>query len=156
MSLTSHEKARIALREWMVGRRFYLAATAMANAEPYHPGFRKDGVTPEFSHQIAIANHLRTLGLSDEDMQVVLIATFWHDTPEDKDLPIKVIANDYGERPARMVHLMTKEFRGVVVPPDTYFAELATDPLAAICKGGDRNHNLSTMTGTFTRAKQVA
>lgn len=154
MSLDTHEKARIALRNWMNGRRFYDASAAMAEAEPYHPGLRKDGKTPEFAHQIAIANHLRTLSLSDEDMRVLLIATFFHDTPEDKGLPVQVIVNTYGERPGKVVHLMTKKFRGVVVPPDVYFAELATDPLAAIGKGGDRSHNLSTMLAAFSRSKQ--
>jgi len=140
----------------MNGRRFFDASAAMAEAEPYHSGFRKDGVTPEFSHQVAIANHLRTLSLSDDDMRVLLIASFFHDTPEDKGLPVDVITNTYGERPGKIVHLMTKKFRGKVVPTETYFADLATDPLAAICKGGDRIHNLSTMMGAFSQAKQAS
>lgn len=156
MTLAAHEKSRTHLRGWMNGRRFFDASAAMAEAEPYHPGLRKDGITPEFSHQIAIANHLRTLSLADDDMRVVLIAVFFHDTPEDKGLPVEVIASKYGERPGHVVHLMTKKFRGMVVPAETYFSELATDPLAAITKGGDRAHNLSTMLGAFTQTKQAS
>lgn len=156
MHLKAHETSRATLRGWMNGRRFFDASAAMAEAEPYHPGMRKDGVTPEFAHQISIANHLRTLSLSDDDIRVLLIATFFHDTPEDKGLPVEVITTKYGERAGRVVHLMTKKFRGMIVPADTYFSELATDPLAAICKGGDRSHNLSTMLGPFSRAKQIS
>ena len=54
-----------------------------------------------------------------------------------------------------MVRLMPKVYRGVKVPEATYLHGLEQDPLAALAKGVDRLHNLSSMVGVFTRAKQV-
>lgn len=154
MTLASHEKERIALRYWMLGRRYLDASRAMEQAETLHPGFRKDGVTPEFSHQIWIANYLRTLPVPETVMETLLIAAFFHDAAEDCDFPFEEIERNYNVDAARIVRAMTKIYRGVKVPEATYFLGLERDPLAALAKGVDRLHNLSSMVGVFTRAKQ--
>lgn len=154
MSLANHEKARIALRYWTLGKGMLDVTRALAHAESFHTSVRKDGITPEFSHQIWICNTLRILPLNDDDMRLALLAGLYHDTPEDKDMPFIELATKYDARVARIVELLTKVHRGVKVPADTYFAQMVTDPIAAIVKGVDRLHNLSSMHGVFTRAKQ--
>ena len=54
-------KTRIAIRYWQLGKEFHTALRAMNFAEQYHTGLRKDGITPEFQHQISQANFARTL-----------------------------------------------------------------------------------------------
>jgi len=43
---------------------------------------------------------------------------------------------------------------GVKIPAVTYFANLATCPIASLAKGFDRVHNLLTMVGGFKPEKQ--
>lgn len=154
MSLAQHEKERIALRYWLLGRNYLAAAKAMQQAETLHSGFRKDGVTPEFAHQIWIANYLRTLPIPEQFLETLLIAAFFHDSAEDCDFPFEEIERNYGHDAGRLVRAMTKVYRGVKVPEATYFLGLENDPLAALGKGVDRLHNLSSMVGVFTRVKQ--
>jgi (p)ppGpp synthase/HD superfamily hydrolase len=156
MSLSLHEfeKSRIALREWARGKEWFDVVRAMHEGEILHSGKRKDGYTPEFAHQIWIANHLRTLRLNDEDRRVVIIAAFFHDSSEDKNVPNSEIVLKYGQNVGDIVDRMTKTFRGVDVPTATYFSRLAEQGLAILLKGVDRLHNLSTMHGVFDRHKQ--
>ena len=153
MTLNHIEKTRIALYHWMLGKGFYTAAEAMDYAEHHHTGFRKDGKTPAFAHQIWIANRIRTFPLSDELMELCLILAFLHDTAEDYDVGFEEFHAKYGEKIAEGVRHLTKKHRGVVIPKDTYFLELSLDLAAAIVKGVDRLHNLSTMIGVFAVTK---
>lgn len=155
-SLLRCEKSRIALRYWLLGRNMLACLRAMDEAERLHCGTRKDGVTPEFAHQIWIANYLRTLPLGPDDLSLAIQAAFFHDTAEDKDVPVSDIGQRYGSAVADIVERLTKEFRGVRVPEVTYFARIAGCGLAALVKGVDRLHNLDSMVGVFTLEKQVA
>ena len=156
--LTSHEKSRIALRYWLQGKGeiMFPALRAMTKAEQLHDGLRKDAVTPEFAHQIWIANYLRTLPLSDVQLSVVLASAFFHDTPEDKGISFMEIETHTNSEVVEIVHLMTKKFRGEHVTPALYFAQLSGHGLAALLKGVDRLHNISSMAGVFSRSKQIA
>jgi (p)ppGpp synthase/HD superfamily hydrolase len=40
--------------------------------------------------------------------------------------------------------------------PEQYFGELALDCVGSIAKGGDRSHNIQTMSGVFSPEKQLA
>lgn len=57
----AHTKREISLRYFLQGAEYFLALEAMQFAQQYHRGVRKDGVTPEFDHQISIAHFVRTL-----------------------------------------------------------------------------------------------
>lgn len=155
-SLLRCEKSRIALRYWLLGRNFLACLRAMDEAERLHCGTRKDGVTPEFAHQIWIANYLRTLPLPGGDLELAIQAAFFHDTAEDKDVPVADIGLRYGAVVSDIVDRLTKEFRGVKVPEATYFRRIGESGLAALVKGVDRLHNLDSMVGVFTQAKQIA
>ncbi len=155
-NITAHEKARIALYYWMIGREFYVSAQAMSYAEGLHNGVRKDKVTPEFAHQVWIANFLRTLPIDNETLHTALAVAFLHDTSEDKGVSFQEISERFNPQVALNVDYMTKKFRGEKVNTELYFERLASSYIAAIVKGVDRLHNLSSMVGVFTIEKQKA
>jgi (p)ppGpp synthase/HD superfamily hydrolase len=142
------EKLRITLRYFLLGREFYLAADALEFAGKYHTGFRKDGVTPEFQHQLEIAHYVRTLLPSLMFPEDTLAAVLLHDVPEDYGVPHAEISNRFGAKVGRAVFLMDKH-------SNANFAAIGEDPIASVAKGGDRVHNLQSMTGVFTREKQL-
>lgn len=150
----SYQKHRLALYYWILGAKFFRAAKAMTYAEALHDGTRKDGVLPEFSHQVWIANFLRTLPLPPELMEECLVAAFLHDVCEDKHVGFEEIENLFGSKTADHVERLSKKHRGVVVPYEIYFQRLSETVVSALVKGVDRVHNLGSMRGVFNLEKQ--
>jgi (p)ppGpp synthase/HD superfamily hydrolase len=146
--MNQFEKLRVTLRYFLLGREYYMAADALEYAGKYHTGFRKDGVTPEFQHQIEIAHFTRTLLPSMMFPEDTIAAVLLHDVPEDYGVPHAEIANRFGAKVGRAVFLMDKH-------SNANFAAIGEDPIASIAKGGDRVHNLQSMSGVFTREKQL-
>ncbi len=161
------DKSAIALRYWLQGaaeaeagrpggRDWFLAMQAMEFAAQYHVGFRKDGVTPEFHHQIGIANYIRTLHHWLMHPVETICVAFLHDVPEDKGVSIEEIRRLFGDLVADAVWRMTKEFRGVRRDDVLLFQEMARCPIASVVKGADRINNLQSMVGVFSPAKQIS
>jgi (p)ppGpp synthase/HD superfamily hydrolase len=147
------DKLTISMRYWLYGKGYYKAVEAMEFAAQYHKGFRKDGVTPEFSHQISIAHYVRTLpGLMYEED--TLATVFLHDVREDYDVEDHEIRARFGNLVADGVDAMTKTFRGVKRAEQHVFDTIARNPIASIAKGADRIHNFQTMVGVFSVDKQ--
>jgi (p)ppGpp synthase/HD superfamily hydrolase len=93
--IDSFDKLHISLRYWILGRGYNVAARAMDFAEKHHTGTRKDGVTPEFAHQVAIAHYIRTL----PDLvypEETLATIFLHDVVEDYDVPLTELSGKFG------------------------------------------------------------
>lgn len=146
--MNQFEKLCVTLRYFLLGREYYMAADALEYAAKYHDGFRKDGVTPEFQHQIEIAHFMRTLLPSLMFPEDTIAAALLHDVPEDYGVSHAEIANRFGAKVGRAVFLMDKH-------SNANFAAIGEDPIASIAKGGDRVHNLQSMQGVFTREKQL-
>ena len=146
--MNQYDKLRISLRYFLLGHEYYMAADALEYAAKFHTGFRKDGVTPEFQHQIEIAHYIRTLLPSLMFPEDTIAAVLLHDVPEDYGVPHAEIANRFGSKVGRAVFLMDKN-------SNANFALIGEDPIASVAKGGDRTHNLQTMVGVFTREKQL-
>lgn len=155
MSLTVFEKRKISLQYFLQGRKYYNALKAMDFASQYHNKFRKDGITPEFDHQISIAQYIRTLP-ELEYPEETFIVTMLHDIKEDYDIENSLIVNMFGQLVATSVERTTKKFKGSVKPKAIYFDELSNDVIASIVKGIDRSHNYSTMRGVFKQEKQLS
>jgi len=153
MSLNHIEKERISLNSWLKGKEFWKELKIMNYAEEHHSGVRKDGVTPEFYHQIWIASTIRTFGLPDDMLRRCIALAFLHDTPEDNDIGFEELDHKFGPEIASDAKLLTKKHRGYVLPKETYFLGLISTPQSAIVKGVDRWHNLSTMLGVFSMEK---
>lgn len=154
LSAQEYQRSRIALRYWLQGRNYFQALKAMEYGEARHVGVRKDKVTPEFSHQVAIANYLRTLESVMLYPEATLVTVFLHDVVEDCDIPIEEIGHLFGDQVRASVWLLTKVYRGDKKGPAAYFEAIAGDPIASIVKGGDRVHNQQSMPGVFTQEKQ--
>lgn len=153
------EKLKISLRYWMIGAAsaepaYWQALDAMEYAEGLHAGTRKDGKTPEFQHQMEIAQYLRTLHKSLLFPAQTLAVAFLHDVAEDFDISFEELEKRFGSQIATAVRLLTKKHRGFHVPKDQYFKQIAGDPIASAVKGADRVNNLQSMLGVFTQAKQ--
>lgn len=154
MDANPYKKLRVALYYYLLGAKHLRAARALTYGESLHTGLRKDGVTPEYAHQVEIASFVRTLPLPEGCMESALILSLLHDTPEDKDVGFEEIGRLFGAEAADLVDRLTKKFRGVEVPKETYFSRLAENPVSAVVKGADRLHNIGSMVGVFTREKQ--
>jgi (p)ppGpp synthase/HD superfamily hydrolase len=164
--LSSPQKRKIALRFELRGRRYFRALDAMAFAARYHRGLRKDGLTPEFDHQVTIALYVINLALPEEVLEDLICIILLHDVREDYSDPSKVPAGEpavtyamilalCGQTVADNVELLSKVTNGVKKEQAFYFAQIKTSWMALLVKLCDRMHNLSTMHGAFTRAKQI-
>lgn len=151
--MTPFKKREISMRYWLLGRGYHLAVTAMEFAASYHTGTRKDGVTPEFDHQISIAHYVRTLP-DLMNVEETLCVVFLHDVREDFDVTDAEIRGRFGGTVADAVESMTKTFRGRKKNTETVFDQIGNDSIASIAKGADRIHNHQTMAGVFSIEKQ--
>lgn len=151
-----HTKERIALRHWLLGRGWHKAAEAFSYAEGFHNGLRKDGVTPEFSHQVSIGLYLTTLTphllYPEETITVGLL----HDVCEDYDVEFSEITSIFGQQVSEANHAMTKEHKGIKRDAHEVKAAQESCPIASVVKGADRIHNQSTMAGVFGPEKITA
>lgn len=151
----NYEKTKIALYYRLLGMGYYVACKAFTFAQEYHKGVRKDS-SPEFSHQVWIANFAITLPIPKEDMEILLAAIFLHDVCEDYDVTFEEIERQFGKRVREIVQNLSKVYRGQKIEESVYFERISNCALSAIAKGCDRLHNLSSMVGAFTKEKQIS
>lgn len=156
---THAEKLRI-LKLQLVGKKYHRALKALNFARRFHTGMRKDGVTPEFDHQVSIALFAMTLPKLIH-REAVIAAIMLHDVVEDYDVPLVEIESLFRQRKFALlvrngVDNVTKKTRGVAKPKEMLYAAMRNDPVASIVKGCDRIHNFQSMVGVFSHAKQVA
>lgn len=138
---------------YLKGKGFHMALDALEFGKQYHTGTRKNGITPEFQHQIEIALFAQTLKEVRHE-EVMFAAIFLHDVREDYNIPDKVIRERFGEHVADVVEKLSKKINGVKKSSEEYFSAIATCPTASLVKLCDRINNVSSMTGVFTIEKQ--
>ena len=145
-----YTKLEISLRYYLLGAKYHTALKAMNFAKQYHKGLRKDGVTPEFQHQIEMA--LFIMGLKDVmDEESAIAVSLLHDVAEDyKQVSIITINNVFGPAIADSCARLDKTGKDYLL----YFDEIGRDPVASLVKGADRVHNVNSMVGVFTKEKQ--
>jgi (p)ppGpp synthase/HD superfamily hydrolase len=153
-----HAKLFISLRYWLLGMaqsdpRYFKAVEALDYAAKFHTNKRKDGITPEFYHQLNIVHYIRTIHKMLINPLEAIITAILHDTSEDYDLSYDEITRLFGERVSKSVELMTKKFRDISKPTDAYYNAMANCPIASIDKLADRMHNLQSMVNVFTIQK---
>lgn len=155
MSIEKFQKDLAFLRSWLLGKEWWTAHNALEFAGKHHKGMRKDGVTPEYHHQVQIALNARTLSPYFLYPEETISACFLHDVLEDfDDVEMSDVTSEFGDKIAHATDLLTKKRRGSKKPYETYFGELAENPIASIVKGLDRCHNVWTMRGVFNQDKQ--
>lgn len=144
------DKTKLALRYWLLGKEYYVALKAMEFASKYHIGIRRDGITPEFHHQISIASYIRTLpALSN--IESALAVAFLHDIVEDYSVSLQDIKLLIGDELTKSVEILTKENGKTDYG---YYSNISECPIASIVKGSDRIHNVQTMNGVFSDEKK--
>lgn len=177
--LTAYAKKKIAIRYMLKGMSFYepefnLALKAMDIAETYHNGLRKDGVTPEFLHQLEIVgNILNFTRLFKHPARMVIVA-FMHDVVEDYGQDAKIWDMEsekerlkglepftidkakeiFGEEIAASIDSISKVVDGKKKRTEKYYKGLAFDMYGSIVKLEDRSNNLKSMLTVFTLEKQ--
>lgn len=151
--MTSFNKLFISLKYYMLGRRYYVALKALDFARLKHYGTRKDGVTPEFQHQVEITLFLSTLK-DVQNEEEVLAAALLHDVMEDYDISVHEMQGKFGKKLTDIVWLLTKKYQGKKKNLSEYFDLISSDPVASLVKGADRINNVQTMVGVFSKDKQ--
>lgn len=157
MNTTEHAKLRLTLRAMILGLatsdpRYYQTIAAFDYAEKHHTGLRKDGVTPEFNHQLNILGFLVTQINNIKKPWLVLTVVLLHDTLEDNNhLEDEIIA----KFPEAYVYVnrISKVRRGVKLTNQEYYPPMAECEICSVAKGTDRLHNLTTMIGVMTTKK---
>jgi (p)ppGpp synthase/HD superfamily hydrolase len=138
------------LRCFFISRKFTKASVALQLAMNIHNGTRKDGVTPEWAHQVNIAYYLYTINSALRLPEDAIILGLLHDVFEDHPGALSNIEviNYFGMDILEGMNSLT--YKG---SKNKYYEELKGSYTASIVKGVDRMHNLQTMAGVFTRDK---
>lgn len=136
------------LTAWLEGRRYNLALKALRFARRLHDGIRKDGVTPEFGHQLFQALYVKSFDDKLIHPEETFATIFLHDTPEDTDVTFQEIYGEFGPVVGEAVQLMTKKKDGVVIPMELYASRMAGNPITTVAKPLDNLHNQKSMFGT--------
>ena len=143
-----------AMQAWLLKHDYQQALKALEFARALYTGTRKDGCTPAFAHQIAVAYGVRVVSVHLECPEETLCAAFLHDVCEDHSIPVGILQEHFGPTVAEAVWVLTKKFAGQHKDIEGYYRSLSTHSIAAVVKGADRIHNLQTMQGVFDTDKQ--
>lgn len=146
-------KLYIALKYRLLGMGYFKALVALEKGREIHDGFRKDGVTPEYQHQLEIALYVLTLkGITQ--LEEVIVCALLHDTLE--DYPERVnqswIVSNFGTEVLKTLQYLDKtQWKDYPL----YFSNLSQDRNGSIVKLSDRINNFQSMNrGKFTIEKQ--
>jgi (p)ppGpp synthase/HD superfamily hydrolase len=143
------EKDYTAMKSFLLGRNYKQGLKAISFARQLHDGMRKDGLTPEFHHQIQIAFSI--LNLRDVvNEELCLCLAFLHDTPEDKNISYMVLKREFGQDIASKACMLDKHQHAT---EEDCFLVVASDIDCSIVKGADNGNNIQTMHGAFTKEK---
>ena len=158
-------KKRIALRWRLIGANCHTALKALKYVDDVleekakdDPSvlFRKDGTTPALMHQVRIASFALTLkGIDGHMLDQLICVILLHDVMEDFNVSRALINQMFGEEVYYAVWAMTKKFNGMIKSPESVFADISKNLLAALAKGCDRIDNFQSMHPVFTREKQL-
>jgi (p)ppGpp synthase/HD superfamily hydrolase len=145
------------MRAWLDGRGYYIAADAMELVQSLEQGFRKDGITPKFHHQLSVARYVVTLAPHLLNPEETIAVAFLHDVLEDhwQTWSREMLERRFGKTIADAVWTISKKIGGMVKSYELYYGDIALCPIASIVKCADRNHNIQTMVGVFTLEKQA-
>lgn len=147
-------KLYVSMRYWLLGRNMHRALAALEFGATFHTGLRKDGVTPEYRHQLSIGHYIRTFINHLDLPEETLAAAFLHDICEDYDVGFEEIESKFGIEVGKAVTLLSKEHRGDKIPLEVYYKQIAKNPIASVVKGADRVNNIQTMVGVFSLERQ--
>lgn len=150
---TKYSKLYISVKFRLHGLSFFRALEALEMGKNIHNGFRKDGVTPEFQHQLEITLFIMTLK-DIQNLEDCIICALLHDGPEDypHEFPGGEMINRFGHSVWNTLQFLDKNR----VSESMYFVNLGNDLNGSIVKLCDRINNFQSMNrGKFTIEKQM-
>jgi (p)ppGpp synthase/HD superfamily hydrolase len=121
----TYQKHLVSLRAWLQGSGKHEALRALEYARPLHDGLRKDGVTPEFAHQVFMMNFARNFDPMFQHPDATLAVLALHDVVEDKNVSILDIQAEFGDEIAQPVFLMTAPEGESAAEKEQRFREMA-------------------------------
>jgi (p)ppGpp synthase/HD superfamily hydrolase len=141
------------LEKILRGGGYHQALISLSVARDYHPGFRKDGITPNFHHQVKVAfsayddrERIKAGGLKTDE---IIAGSFLHDTYEENQ---EIQLQELKERRLKeeVIGLMlglSKMRGGVTISTDEYYGQLLDDPRRLVVKLYDRRQNVESVFG---------
>lgn len=153
-----HQKQLAVMRGWLEGRKYWKAMEALHVVRELSNGVRKDGITPQFHHQLSVTRLLTTLEQIFLYPEETITAGFLHDLLEDHgDVWNRdTLERKFGKQVADAVWTLSKKSNGTVKSAEAYYGALGQCPIGSLVKLADRNHNIQTMEGVFSPEKQLA
>lgn len=168
MNTTPFEKLKASLRAKLTGLamiepKYYQCVKALEMGAEIHTKKRKDGVTPEFYHQLNMLSYALTFHSALIDPDLVYTTIILHDAYEDypewidrleAEFPREMV---YIKRISKIIFHKNPDgtFTEVKKDKKLYMSDMANCHVTSVGKGIDRIHNLSTMKGVFTIKKQI-
>jgi (p)ppGpp synthase/HD superfamily hydrolase len=168
MNTTEHEKLKGIIRNRLAAMAvlapvYYDVIKAFNFAEDVHIKKRKCGKISEFYHQVSLVGRAMQYHHSLARPHIIYITLILHDTiedhPETTDEICRVfpayIAYVFRMSKISYTVLPDSTISSVTIPRKVYFRVLGECEVCSVCKGFDREHNLSTMAGVFDLKKQI-
>jgi (p)ppGpp synthase/HD superfamily hydrolase len=149
-AVLKHEKLKVAIKYWLLGRKYYASEKALEFGATHHTGVRKDNLTPEFFHQITMAHYARVFDGILLYPEETFSSIFLHDIIEDKDVTYVDIKDKFGSVTADAVSHLSRKIDGKKIDIKDYYSSIKNDPIASVAKGIDRINNMQTMVDVFT------
>lgn len=142
------EKLTAAVKEYSPHSDLKTIEQAFEFADAAHEGQKRASGEPYINHSVETAVTLAKLKLPQD----MIVAGLMHDVPEDTEITLEEIEEEFGENVAGMVKGITKlgkiKYRGMeryVENLRKMFVSMASDIRVILIKFADRLHNLSTL-----------
>jgi (p)ppGpp synthase/HD superfamily hydrolase len=143
------QKHMIVLRGYFSGAKLFKALEALEVASEIHNGMRKDGVTPEFQHQLEICEILMPFSekMDRDTADRLFFAAISHDIME--DYPPSHYSHLKYLKENEDCYLLDKSGKST----HDYYVDLPDSAVASMVKAADRVHNIESMAGVFSPEK---
>lgn len=142
------EKLAAAVKDYSPNSDLETVERAFEFADAAHEGQKRASGEPYINHSVETAVTLARLKLPQD----MIVGGLLHDVPEDTDVTLEEIEEEFGENVAGMVKGITKlgkiKYRGMeryVENLRKMFVSMASDIRVILIKFADRLHNLSTL-----------
>jgi (p)ppGpp synthase/HD superfamily hydrolase len=141
------------LEKLLRGGEYRQSLICLGVARDYHPGLRKDDLTPNFHHQVRVAfsayddrERFKAAGLRTDD---IIAGSFLHDTyEENQEIQLEQLKGlRINEDILGLMLGLSKIRYGIAIPTDKYYEQLLDDPRRLVVKLYDRRQNVESVFG---------
>lgn len=133
------------------GRGWPLTVKAVTLAHKWHAGQKRRDGSDYIEHPITVCRMLINLGSPLID-DAVAAATILHDVVEECDIPIEIIAQEFGKEAAKLVDNLSRRKNEEL---KDFFQRVFSDPRSILIKGYDRITNIGNMAKMIENNQEV-